>query len=82
VDTERALVRVTSSSICLKGLMIFRTNPSGSTRYEGLWEGPARAIRNQATRDLNEPNEAVALEVLATLSFSARPIDDAVREDG
>jgi hypothetical protein len=53
--------------------------------YEGLRDfgrGCYRAIRNLTTHDLDEPTVPVALEALASLSFLARRIDDAVREDG
>jgi hypothetical protein len=53
--------------------------------YEGLREfgkGCYRVIRNLTTHDLNEPNAPVALEALASLSFFARRVDDALREDG
>jgi hypothetical protein len=44
--------------------------------------GCVAAIRNLTTHGLDEPNEPVALEALAALSYLARRIDDAVVHTG
>lgn len=47
-----------------------------------LAKGAISSIRNLATHDLDEPEEAVALEQLAVLSVLARRIDEAAIEIG